>query len=102
VERDERGFIRTGGEVSAGRTSGSRAPTRLETSMPGVFAVGDVRAGSVQRVASAVGEGSGAIPYVHEDLAQSGPALERAAAAEKRPRITQRTRDRIPLGRSGR
>jgi thioredoxin reductase (NADPH) len=43
-------------------------PFPLETSMPGVFAVGDVRAGSVKRVASAVGEGSVAIPQVHQHL----------------------------------
>ena len=44
------------------------APLPLETSLPGVFAAGDVRAGSVKRVASAVGEGSVAIPQVHQHL----------------------------------
>ena len=45
-----------------------RRVTRLETSIPGVYAVGDVRAGSVKRVASAVGEGSIAVQYIHEYL----------------------------------
>jgi thioredoxin reductase (NADPH) len=57
VERDERGFVLTGG--------GERG---FETSMPGVFAIGDVRAGSVKRVASAVGEGSVVIQQVHSYL----------------------------------
>ena len=48
-----------------------RAPQMLETSLPGVFAVGDVRAGNVKRVASAVGEGAIAIHLVHQALAES-------------------------------
>ena len=47
-----------------------RAPYLLETSLPGVFAVGDIRAGSVKRVASAVGEGSMAVQFVHKVLAE--------------------------------
>ena len=47
-----------------------RAPLVLETSRPGVFAVGDVRSGSMKRVASAVGEGANAVALVHEFLAQ--------------------------------
>jgi thioredoxin reductase (NADPH) len=47
-----------------------RAPYLLETSLPGVFAVGDVRAGNVKRVASAVGEGSIAVSFVHQVLAE--------------------------------
>jgi thioredoxin reductase (NADPH) len=50
-----------------------RAPLMLETSAPGVFAVGDVRSGSIKRVASAVGEGSMAVRLVHEHLATLGP-----------------------------
>jgi thioredoxin reductase (NADPH) len=46
----------------------ARAPHTLETSLPGVFAVGDVRAGSMKRVASAVGEGAGAVAMVHRVL----------------------------------
>ncbi|MBV9030682.1 MAG: hypothetical protein JO364_10345 [Pseudonocardiales bacterium] len=49
-----------------------RAPLMLETTQPGVFAVGDVRSGSIKRLASAVGEGSMAIPLVHEHLATQG------------------------------
>jgi thioredoxin reductase (NADPH) len=73
VELDDKGFIRTGPDLSHERlvTSGwtlSRQPFLLETSLPGVFAVGDVRNNSVKRVASAVGEGSIAISYVHRVL----------------------------------
>ena len=69
IETDARGFVRTGPTVeklSAGATR--REPFHLETSRRGVFAAGDVRANSVKRVASAVGEGSMAIQFVHEDL----------------------------------
>jgi thioredoxin reductase (NADPH) len=73
VARDTKGFIKTGPDLSrdelvaAGWQPG-RAPHLLETSLPGVFAVGDVRAGSIKRVASAVGEGSIAIAFVHQVL----------------------------------
>jgi thioredoxin reductase (NADPH) len=75
VERDERGFILTGAELlrQGKRPSGwtvDRDPYLLETSVPGVFAVGDVRHGSVKRVASGVGEGSIAIQFVHAHLAK--------------------------------
>ena len=68
---DDKGFILTGQDVNAaGQTSPGSAPTQmLETSLPGVFAVGDVRSGNVKRVASAVGEGSIAISLVHRALA---------------------------------
>jgi len=70
---DEKGFIKTGPDLSADdlATAGwplARAPYLLETSRPGVFAIGDVRAGSQKRVASAVGEGSIAIAAVHQVL----------------------------------
>ena len=67
---DQHGFILTGRDL-AGHDQGGAGrlvPLPLETSMPGVFAAGDVRAGSVKRVASAVGEGSVAIPQVHQQL----------------------------------
>lgn len=70
VQRDHHGFILTGRDVaqpSAFQLLGSE-PLRFETSMPGVFAVGDVRSGSVKRVASAVGEGAAAVQDVHERL----------------------------------
>jgi thioredoxin reductase (NADPH) len=61
LQLDDSGFILTGGETAGGRL--------LETSLPGVFAAGDVRSGAVKRVASAVGEGSMAVRLVHEYLA---------------------------------
>jgi thioredoxin reductase (NADPH) len=69
IERDGKGFVRTGTEVAGSPhwTSG-RQPFLLETSRPGVFAAGDVRSGSVKRVASAVGEGAMAVQFVHECL----------------------------------
>ena len=75
VERDDRGFILTGQDlVRQGqrpkRWSADRDPYLLETSVPGVFAVGDVRHGSIKRVASGVGEGSIAIQFVHAHLAK--------------------------------
>ncbi|MGW4527403.1 FAD-dependent oxidoreductase [Amycolatopsis sp. NPDC004378] len=71
VALDEDGFVFTGADVGAFADAGiSRPPFPLETSSPGVFAVGDVRHGSVKRVASAVGEGAMAIRLVHEHLAQ--------------------------------
>jgi thioredoxin reductase (NADPH) len=70
IARDEKGFVKTGTLVE--RTglweNGSRSPAPLETSLPGVFAAGDVRSGSVKRCAAAVGEGSTVIAGVHEAL----------------------------------
>jgi thioredoxin reductase (NADPH) len=73
VERDDKGFSLTGAELRRnGKLPASwalkRDPSLLETSVPGVFAVGDVRKGSVKRVASGVGEGSIAIQFVHQYL----------------------------------
>ena len=65
---DQKQFIITGASVSNWPLR--RSPFMLETSLPGVFAVGDVRAGSVKRVASAVGEGSMAVQFVHRALAE--------------------------------
>src|SRR5215204_5478235 len=78
VELDERGFILTGGTLDSSALEGnvregfSREPYPLETSLPGVFAAGDVRSGSVKRVASAVGEGSMAVRLVHQYMADTG------------------------------
>jgi thioredoxin reductase (NADPH) len=77
VALDDRGFILTGAEAARARgaeTAGhpGRDPFLLETSLPGVFAAGDVRSGSIKRVASAVGEGSMAIRLVHERLEEIG------------------------------
>jgi thioredoxin reductase (NADPH) len=73
VALDDKGFIKTGPELSPedlieARWPLTRQPYLLETSLPGVFAAGDVRAGNVKRVASAVGEGSIAISFVHQVL----------------------------------
>ena len=75
VERDERGFILTGpdlirdGQHPKGWTL-DRDPFLLETNVPGIFAVGDVRYGSVKRVASGVGEGSVAVQFIHQYLSK--------------------------------
>jgi thioredoxin reductase (NADPH) len=66
---DTKQFIKTGQDLGVD-WSLRRAPHMLETSLPGVFAVGDIRAGSVKRVASAVGEGSMAVQFVHKVLAE--------------------------------
>jgi thioredoxin reductase (NADPH) len=73
VVLDDKGFVKTGtdltrDELTAAGWPPSRAPRHLETSLPGVFAVGDVRSGNQKRVASAVGEGSTAIALVHQAL----------------------------------
>jgi len=72
---DEKGFVKTGADLSADDLATAkwplaRPPYLLETSRPGVFAVGDVRGGNVKRVASAVGEGSIAVAFVHQVLHQ--------------------------------
>ena len=73
VALDAKGFIKTGPDLSTGDLSAAhwplaRPPHLLETSLPGVFAVGDVRGGNIKRVASAVGEGSIAVAFVHQVL----------------------------------
>lgn len=65
IALDEKGFVLTGDDIGSGRN------TAFETSVPGIFAVGDVRSGSVKRVASGVGEGSVCISHVHRFLAAS-------------------------------
>jgi thioredoxin reductase (NADPH) len=73
IALDDKDFIKTGPDLlpdilSAAGWPLTRQPYLLETSLPGVFAVGDVRGGSIKRVASAVGEGSIAISFVHKAL----------------------------------
>jgi len=75
VACDDAGFIKTGSDLSEddlkpANWSLSRRPTLFETSLPGVFAVGDVRAGNIKRVASAVGEGSVVVSFVHRVLSE--------------------------------
>jgi thioredoxin reductase (NADPH) len=77
VALDAKGFIKTGPDLSPADLAAAgwpltRSPYLLETSRPGVFAVGDVRGGNVKRVASAVGEGSIGIAFVHQVLQQQG------------------------------
>lgn len=73
ILRDSNGFVLTGSSLaSAGKAFWwklDRPPSLLETSVPGIFAAGDVRSGSIKRVASAVGQGSIVVPFVHEYLA---------------------------------
>ena len=94
--RDRWGFILTGPDLpTSARWPAGRAPLPLETSLPGVFAAGDVRRGSVKRVASAVGEGAATIPLVHRYLAGA------AAAPSRRGPVTahgQHPRGRHALG----
>jgi thioredoxin reductase (NADPH) len=70
LQRDDAGYVSTGRDVSPDGWPLARSPVLLEASVPGVFAVGDVRHGSVKRVAAAAGEGSVAIGSVHEYLAE--------------------------------
>jgi thioredoxin reductase (NADPH) len=77
VARDDKGFVLTG--ANAGGTGHP-----LETSLPGVFAIGDVRSGSVKRVAASVGEGAQVVAAIHAFLAANAPAQSRMAAAQAR------------------
>ena len=84
IALDAKGFIKTGPDLSPDNLSAAgwslmRQPYLLETSLPGVFAVGDVRAGSIKRVASAVGEGSITISFVHKYT----PGIGRHIASHK-------------------
>ena len=103
VIRDTKGYVCTGRDVmdlvadSQGSWPLERDPYLLETSVPGVIAAGDVRHGSVKRVASGVGEGSMAIAFVHQYLAQIGQSPELPPApraptreASRRSRFAQR------------
>jgi len=95
IIRDERGYVCTGRDVmdlvasNAGHWPLERDPYLLETSVPGVFAVGDVRHGSIKRVASGVGEGSMAIAFVHQYIAEQD---ERSAAPTRELSDAQRDR----------
>ena len=69
IARDEKGFILAGPEAGQHGWPLQRPPHTLETNVPGVFVAGDVRARSIKRVASAVGEGSMAVSLIHQYLA---------------------------------
>ena len=85
MARDARGFVLTGADLEkTGLWAEARDPYLLETSVPGIFACGDVRFSTVKRVASAVGEGSMAIAFVHQYLRHSArrpPAASRTRSA---------------------
>ena len=77
VAMDDKGFVLTGRDLDISAASGdsvrwplARNPQMLETSLPGVFAVGDVRSGNIKRVASAVGEGAISVALVHRTLSE--------------------------------
>jgi thioredoxin reductase (NADPH) len=88
---DTKGFVQTGADLAPSvlqhrRTDGvDRRPLPLETSQPGVFAIGDVRAGSVKRVSSAVGEGAAVVSQLHGYLADLLPAAVGGHVVVQRP-----------------
>jgi thioredoxin reductase (NADPH) len=84
IALDARGYVLTGADVAAsGRWELDRDPYLLETSVPGVFACGDVRFSPVKRVAAAVGEGSMAIAFVHQYLRVADPSPEPEPAGKE-------------------
>jgi thioredoxin reductase (NADPH) len=86
IARDRRGYVITSRDLLEQPGVGweyHREPLTLETSMPGVFAAGDVRQGSIKRVASAVGEGATVVRLVHEHLRQDQPASPRDLETER-------------------
>jgi len=73
IALDDKGFVKTGPDLSSAELAAAkwphpRSPYLLETNRPGIFAVGDARGGNIKRVASAVGEGSIAVAFVHQVL----------------------------------
>ena len=87
IALDDPGFVRTGldlrpEDLAAARWPLARQPYLLETSLPGVFAAGDVRCGSVKRVAAAVGEGSSCVQFVHRALREFSEAAQQPAAQQ--------------------
>ena len=86
IQRDDHGFVLTGADIDGAGWPLARPPMALETSVPGVFAAGDVRANDVKRVAAAVGEGAVSVPMVHRYLAElSRASVTRADARRGRP-----------------
>jgi thioredoxin reductase (NADPH) len=83
IERDEKGFIKTGADVAEAPAwrDNKRRPAPLETSLPGIFAAGDVRSGSVKRCAAAVGEGGMAVAGIHMSLASRRNASSNATSS---------------------
>ena len=83
IERDEKGFVKTGNDVvdAPAWRDNKRRPAPLETSLPGIFAAGDVRSGSVKRCAAAVGEGGMAVAGIHMSLASRRNASATATSS---------------------
>ena len=84
IERDEKGFIKTGADVAEAPAwrENKRRPAPLETSLPGIFAAGDVRSGSVKRCAAAVGEGGMAVAGIHISLASRRNSSESKVSSQ--------------------
>lgn len=87
---DEKGFVLTGADARAAADTTrwdplGRGPMLLETTLPGVFAAGDVRSGSAKRVASATGEGAMAIRLVHEHRGQTGNLVRTTSPGRRSP-----------------
>lgn len=98
VQRDAKGFIATGHRVDPALWPLERPPMSFETSVPGVFAVGDVRLDSMKRVAAAVGEGAGAIQNVHQYLAEIRERHDGARLGTAEPMQPTHAPDVIPPG----
>jgi thioredoxin reductase (NADPH) len=92
IARDRRGFVLTGSDMrGAGTWTLDRDPYLLETSVPGIFACGDVRSGPVKRVAAAVGEGSMAIAFIHQYLGRDDAHHARARRQDNEPLLVRPT-----------
>ncbi|MCE1177680.1 MAG: FAD-dependent oxidoreductase [Micrococcales bacterium] len=89
VRRDERGFVLTGRAAPADCWLDGTPPAELATNVPGVFAVGDVRSGSMKRVASASGEGAAVVPLVHAYLDELEPDTVADPVADSAPATTR-------------
>ena len=76
---DSHGFVLTGKTTAC--IAAEHVPATLESSVPGVFAVGDVRSGSVKRVGGAIGEGAAVVALIHQYLAASGPTVQATVTA---------------------
>ena len=101
IALDDRGYVLTGPDVrEAARWELDRDPYLLETSVPGIFACGDVRYSPVKRVAAAVGEGSMAIAFVHQYLKDADPALA-GDLVQVGPAAAERRRDQRDDDRGG-
>ncbi|GHJ42579.1 FAD-dependent oxidoreductase [Streptomyces sp. TS71-3] len=101
---DRSGFVLTGADAQAAAdpdtwADRARSPMMLETTLPGVFAAGDVRSGSVKRVASAAGEGAMAIRLVHEHLAEEGSLVRIPTTGGRAPTGDIGDHTREPAGR---